>query len=1413
MSSYLAFLHSGIETASENAFEDGAQLANDCITQLNKLEDRDQFPPSLLILLASPAYLDLPKAEQLLQGINQPFTEAGFDDVPLIGSSVAAVFFDRRVYEKGALLVCIASRLIEAQVAIGANARKAPEDAIKSLLHDLVLASEEDEEDRDPNPRADRTLLTFFPGFGEAGAVPAYPAPNLHRNLRKGTRARIRIVGGVSSASANDPHRATPGLQFANKQLIKDAVVAALITCGAPMGISLGRGLSPTGRILQVKRLSEDGRAILEFDQGSAVDIIQQEDSPVFLGEMSSSVTSDEPAITAPRIAPDGRSVQVLREIKQNAFFEVLKPEPEKLINAAIESIKMARGGILIRNPVTTSLMLPCNIWNPHFNSLGLNFEHGLARIEEETGIPCVGGFVDGEAGVDETARSLFSNGGVVGIVFGDELRERTPLYRGFDALANHGDRLAGPSSIANRTGKEKKYDIVKVIEDAIDATLRIIVDTGFPGAMLHLLMPYEEQVVEDDQEKKFIVARQCKGARFEKMKEMMIATPIRLPDDDILAIVAREEKSKFIGDSRKNPHCDPEFVKESGIISQYIMPLSRLKKDVLGVIQIDLGNVEFLRPSVEQVLKSLEKILTASLNRLFNLVEVNIARDLDQALNDSLSAETIEEATQILIKKAFAALNLDAGHLRLADLENQRLLLVAGVGQYYAAAKETRKAIDLNELSITCHAFRQASLNKGTYIFVDNDVEDYNDYRNRLERHKEEFPAMYAALKQMRSFVAMVFGNEEKGEKLGVFLFSAKESWFFTPSHVRAIDALGQRLGFLVEHFKRKRGEEEARKRLQFLSDSSPQFARLQNLDDPGGFLTDVTKQFSVAAGAEKAALYLWDKFQEQYILRAQYKLSDPRWVNAARHGVGDYWTGTAAATGIPQYIPNLYEYFQNNPDLRIKGRYNVQIWGKELSPNFTVESIGLPLLVAGEPLGVLALYREIVPGQPSGFVTTDTDLLQKSADRLAGLISFLLSHRTERWYDKERIRRQDVHEATVNRKNFPEGEQEEDFEVRVCKQALISYHAIEAVFYKYDPDRQVVASVCGFCRPPGTKNVTGFLPSNDIPPIVSQTALDYRAGKNKVSVEFRHLYEEDWKDPEKVATQNLVNRVCLPLIGEEHLIGLLDLKWRVDHRHAFSLSYHHDEQLLLDLGNVIGSAYLRHRLAEEKRAEMEAKQRALAVEAMAAMVAQSGHRFKNHLVTLDRLALEIKETTGEAEKGRAIDSLVKATSEGSKMINRPIRAAERTLNLVHESCHLHSLIIQAIEEVVKDEFREIDVTPPEYSNLHVMVDPDNVREAFANLLSNAVKSLKEKNGGYLKINISPFENNHAQVVFEDTGIGMTEDEIKDALSGFVNTQSSGGVGVLLSRVLLEAQGGGLKFESEKGSWTKAIVTLPMTK
>ncbi len=319
---YLAFAHGQLVAPQGAAFEDGRALASQCLTQLEQHEDPKQFPPRLLVLLASSAFLEKSDATQLLEGIHQTFADYSAqhhlpsEDVKLLGCSVAAVVFKHptlpnRVHERGALLICLASHLIRAEIAVGHDARQNPEAAIQSLLKDFDLSG------KDPNPLADRVLLAFFPGFGKADdGASLYPAPELHRRLREGVRARIRIAGGV--ASANNPvSKATPVL-FAGREIHTDAVVAARVATGAPIGIGLNHGLTPTGRVVRVSKLGADKYTIAEFDGGLLpAQVVKDMGLNVMMGKLS---TASEPLIGVPLPAPDRQSIRLFHEVREGDY-------------------------------------------------------------------------------------------------------------------------------------------------------------------------------------------------------------------------------------------------------------------------------------------------------------------------------------------------------------------------------------------------------------------------------------------------------------------------------------------------------------------------------------------------------------------------------------------------------------------------------------------------------------------------------------------------------------------------------------------------------------------------------------------------------------------------------------------------------------------------------------------------------------------------------------------------------------------------------------------------------------------------------------------------------------------------------------------------------------------------------------
>jgi signal transduction histidine kinase len=110
--------------------------------------------------------------------------------------------------------------------------------------------------------------------------------------------------------------------------------------------------------------------------------------------------------------------------------------------------------------------------------------------------------------------------------------------------------------------------------------------------------------------------------------------------------------------------------------------------------------------------------------------------------------------------------------------------------------------------------------------------------------------------------------------------------------------------------------------------------------------------------------------------------------------------------------------------------------------------------------------------------------------------------------------------------------------------------------------------------------------------------------------------------------------------------------------------------------------------------------------------------------------------------------------------------------------------------------------------------IEEDLTREAFHNVTKNAIGAMAEKGekGGVLEITSSSDEHT-VQVVFKDSGVGMTHEQVEAARRGFVKTAGGTGCGVLLAEVLVKAQGGKFEMHSTKGVGTRVSITLPREK
>jgi len=223
-------------------------------------------------------------------------------------------------------------------------------------------------------------------------------------------------------------------------------------------------------------------------------------------------------------------------------------------------------------------------------------------------------------------------------------------------------------------------------------------------------------------------------------------------------------------------------------------------------------------------------------------------------------------------------------------------------------------------------------------------------------------------------------------------------------------------------------------------------------------------------------------------------------------------------------------------------------------------------------------------------------------------------------------------------------------------------------------------------------------------------------------------------------------------------------------------------------------------------------------------AMIHTVSHEFNNSLTGLSAGLFLLKEMDpegGAAAKGRIYSSMESSLHNLTiyvKSILNEARMEEGRFKIERRPVALRELAAAAVEpmrELLDQKGIELETSMPQ-TPVMVSVDREALALVVSNLIGNAVKYTRRD--GSITVSIEAPAAAGGKVIFsvEDSGIGISLDDMKKITAGFYRTeegqmQAAGfGMGLKICNDLLELHGSRLEISSEKGKGSRFFFELP---
>lgn len=201
--------------------------------------------------------------------------------------------------------------------------------------------------------------------------------------------------------------------------------------------------------------------------------------------------------------------------------------------------------------------------------------------------------------------------------------------------------------------------------------------------------------------------------------------------------------------------------------------------------------------------------------------------------------------------------------------------------------------------------------------------------------------------------------------------------------------------------------------------------------------------------------------------------------------------------------------------------------------------------------------------------------------------------------------------------------------------------------------------------------------------------------------------------------------------------------------------------------------------------------------------------HELRNPLGVIANSAYFLQMTLPEADEmtKEYLEIILTRVQESEKIISALLNIS-RTKSAEREEIPVSDLVAEVLARNPPPEIMTVTTDlPPDLPLLYI--DSQQMMQVLANLVTNAYQAMPH--GGQLTISAQA-EGKWVRLCVADTGLGMSPQTMEKIFEPLYTTKAKGiGLGLAVSKNLVEVNGGAIAVESLEGQGTTFTVTLPI--